>query len=102
MQPLWTILAPIDLSNDAEIAVEHAINAANAFTAELVLLYVVEPCWSRTAPRPGWPPNARAASHSDVERVVLPGRPATTIARYAEFINADLLLMTTRRHSQRP
>ena len=42
MQPVWKILAPIDLSINAEGPVEHATNIALAMGAELTLLYVVD------------------------------------------------------------
>ena len=40
MQPVWQVLAPIDLLTDPEGPVEHAISISSALGAELTLLYV--------------------------------------------------------------
>lgn len=89
MQPAWKVLAPIDLSVDPEGPVEHAIDIAMALDANLTLLHVGDQRW--------WPSNAftKTGADCDIHRLILPGHPAKTIARYAEFINADLLAMTS-------
>src|SRR6476469_9029691 len=91
MQPAWQVLAPIDLSIEPEGPVEHATNIARAMGADLTLLYVVDRGWCK---RPRWPLNALNQA-GDIHRLILPGDPARTISRYAEFINANLLAMTS-------
>jgi nucleotide-binding universal stress UspA family protein len=100
MQPVCQVLAPIDLLTDPDGPVEHAISISSALGAELTLLYVSRQRWFREAGRGGWPHNAfnESRTNSAIHRVVLPGDPAETISRYAEFINADLLVMTTEHH----
>jgi nucleotide-binding universal stress UspA family protein len=98
MQPAWKILAPIDLSLNAEGPVEHATNIAVAMGAELTFLYVVDQRPNSKRGRFRWPSNALNDVLTDcaVHRLILPtGNPAETIARYAEFINADLLAVTS-------
>lgn len=103
MQPAWKILAPIDLSINPEGPVEHATNIALATGAELTLLYVVDQRWNRKRSRLRWPSSALKDVLIDyaVHRLILPaGNPAETIARYAEFINADLLAMTSENYGR--
>lgn len=100
MQPVWQVLAPIDLLTDPEGPVEHAISISGALGAELTLLYVSRQRRFQEAGRRGWPRNAfnEARTKRAIHRVILPGDPAETISRYAEFINADLLVMTAEHH----
>src|SRR5687768_17053145 len=102
MQPAWKVLAPINLSAEPEEPIERAINIASSMQAELTLLYVVDQLWNRSRRRLGWPPNAwgRAQANCDIHRLILPGVPSETIIRYAEFINADMLVMTTRNYGR--
>jgi nucleotide-binding universal stress UspA family protein len=102
-QPAWKILAPIDLSINAERPVEHATNIALAMGAELTLLYVVDQRCNSRRGRLRWPSNVLNDVLTDcaVHRLILPaGNPAETIARYAEFINADLLAMTSEHYGR--
>jgi len=102
-QPAWKILAPIDLSINAEGPVAHATNIALAMGAELTLLYVVDQRCNSWRGRLRWPSNALNDVLADcaVHRLILPaGNPAETIARYAEFINADLLAMTSEHYGK--
>lgn len=104
-QPAWKILAPIDLSINAEGPVAHATNIALAMGAELTLLYVVDQRCNSRRGRLRWPSNALNDVLADcaVHRLILPaGNPAETIARYAEFINADLLAMTSEHYGKWP
>ena len=103
MQPAWKILAPIDLSIKPDGPIEHAINIALAMGAELTLLYVVDQRGNSRRARLSWPLNALKDVLTDcaVHRLILPaGNPAETIARYAEFINADLLAMTSENYGR--
>ena len=97
MQPVRKVLAPIDLAVAPEVPVEHAIRAASAMGAELTLLYVADRRQHSPASRIEWPRNAlgRTRTHCDIHRRVLPGRPAETIARYADLSGADLVVMTS-------
>jgi len=102
MQPVWKVLAPIDLVVDSEGPVDHAINIATAMRAELTLLYVVDQRWYKRASRLGWPPNAlgRTQTHCAIHRLILPGNAVETITRYADFIKADLLAMTSEKYER--
>jgi nucleotide-binding universal stress UspA family protein len=104
MQPAWKVLAPIDLLNNPEGPVVHATNIARSIGAELTLLYVVDQRWHKGMGRPKWPANAldEACVDCDIFRLVLPGNPAETISRYAEFIKADLLAMTSENYGRWP
>jgi nucleotide-binding universal stress UspA family protein len=97
MQSVWKILAPVDLNEHTGSAVEHAIDVANATAAELVLLHVLDRGFYRGAPKAGWPPEAMGTvdGSTNIRRIVLPGDPAATISRYADLINANMVLMTS-------
>jgi len=97
MQQTWKVLAPIDLADDPEAAVEHAIHAANAVDAELTLLYVASQRQPAGDNRLGWPQNALTAGRTPhgIRRRVLPGKPAEMIVRYAELSDADVILMAS-------
>jgi nucleotide-binding universal stress UspA family protein len=94
----WKVLAPVDLSLDTEAPVRHAIDVAIQLAAELTLLYVVDLHSWRS--RKAWPPSARGnqVPGLDIHRLVLPGPVSETIARYADFIDADLIVMNSRPH----
>jgi nucleotide-binding universal stress UspA family protein len=102
MQPPWKVLAPIDLAVDPEGSVDHAINIATAMRAELTLLYVVDQRWYKRARRLAWPRNAlgRTQTPCTIHRLVLPGDAVETITRYADFIKADLVAMTSGKYEQ--
>jgi nucleotide-binding universal stress UspA family protein len=95
MRPISKVLAPIDLSVDPERPVAHAINIAKAIGAELTLLYVASQRPSKRIVRFRWPSNA-----SEFHRLVLPGNPVETISRYADFIEADLLAMSSNNYGR--
>lgn len=98
MQPAWKILAPIDLGVDSEASVEHAIDVTAAMSADLTLLYVANRNSSKQARRITWPTNLLGGSRKylKVRRVVLPGSDTPeSIIRYADSVNARLLLMTS-------
>lgn len=99
MRSKWKVLAPVDFTDATEGSVQHAIDVANALAAELVLLHVVDRRWHKLSGRIVWPSNAFSAENLglDIRRVVLSGAIPETIARYADFIDANLLLMTSRK-----
>lgn len=92
----WTILAPVTLQGTSTKAIEHAVNVSNDMRAQLVLLHVISPAASVGPARTRfWPEAAMAEDAVDfgLRRVVRRGLPAPTIHRYAEEIQADLILM---------
>lgn len=97
MQSAWKILAPVKLNEHTGPAVEGAVDVANATAAELVLLHVLDRRFYREARRAGWPPQSMGTvdGSTNIQRVVLPGDPATKICHYADFINANMVLMTS-------
>lgn len=99
MRPRWKILAPVDLTAESDSFVRYAINAANALQAELILVHVIEKLWYRSSRRVGWPASALGghSPETDIHRLLLSGDISETIAQYADFIEADLLLMNRGR-----
>ena len=97
MQSVWKILAPVELNEHTGPGVERAVHVANAAAAELVLLHVLDCRFNREARRAGWPPQSMGTvdGSTKIQRVVLPGDPAATICHYADFINANMVLMTS-------
>src|SRR4051812_30782541 len=93
MTSKWTILAPIDLSRPYEEIVLYALSVAAGVRADVHLLYVVDEDASQTVAL-NWPSNTPDHAHTeiDVHRVVLHGNTATTIAEYADSIDANLIL----------
>jgi nucleotide-binding universal stress UspA family protein len=86
------ILAPIDLSGDSKGAVEHAIEIARALGAELSLLNVAtlnSQTWGRI------PRKFDPALPENIGRFVVNGSIPETITSCAEFVDADLVLMTS-------
>jgi len=98
MLPVWKILAPVDLSVNAEAQVDHALDVAGAFNADLTLLSVTGKPQSEGVRRPNWPANAiyRPQTNVDVHRMLLPGGVPETIVDYAQFLHTDLIVMTSR------
>ena len=70
--------------------------------AELTLLYVADQRWYKRARRLGWPSNAlgRSQTNCDIHSLTLPGNAVETITRYADFIKADLLAMTSEKYER--
>ena len=97
MQPALKLLAPIDLTRDAHAAVQHAIDVASSMSADLTLLYVVDPLRSRPGRPIEWPRNAMV-EHSGcyIRRAVLSGPVVEMISQYAEDVDADLVILTSR------
>jgi nucleotide-binding universal stress UspA family protein len=93
------IIVPLDGSPRAESALRFAIALAESLETELILLRVVEAQSEHTA-------NDYLASISAETRTALPGRtvetrvisgvPSDVVARSAETLDADLIVMSTR------
>src|SRR5690349_9764235 len=100
---MWKLLAPVDLRFDTETQVEYAVGVARVLKAELSLLHVSTDRWYQPSHRLAWPSSAwgNRAPDLDIHRLVLPGPVSETIARYADHIDADLVLMTTRTYGSR-
>jgi nucleotide-binding universal stress UspA family protein len=100
---MWKVLAPVDLRFDTEAQVEYAAGVAGVLGAELSLLHVSTARWYQHSHRLGWPSSAWGSRTPDLDihRLVLPGPVPETIARYADHIDADLLLVTTRTYGSR-
>jgi nucleotide-binding universal stress UspA family protein len=105
------ILVPTDGSSDADRAVEHALDLAETYGADLYVLYVVDtnvlPLDPRTQQVAGYLEEAgrraeakvlERASGRDVDTVVtdvLEGSPHEVILEYADDNDVDLLVMGT-------
>ena len=111
------ILCPVDFSEASRYAVEHAVEAARRWNAQITIVYVhsVLVPWGPVpgihgdvpvlpAPRPEEVtekvhrsyPSLRARAKTDV--VMATGSPAREIVRLAEEISADLVVMGTHGH----
>jgi nucleotide-binding universal stress UspA family protein len=99
MTSTWKILAPVDLSRPAEDDVRYALSIATAFRADLHLAYILD-SESSHGLAPGWPADALniADSEVDIHRAVLHGAIARTITEHANTLDADLVLMPSRRY----
>jgi nucleotide-binding universal stress UspA family protein len=97
----WNILAPIDLSRGTEGDVRYALQVASALGADLHLLYVAEEGSPEAATR-NWPTHELDGLHMEVgvSFAVLDGRVATNIAQYADSVDANLVLMSSRRYGR--
>jgi nucleotide-binding universal stress UspA family protein len=102
MASLWKVLAPVDLTLDSEAPVQYAIDVTNALGAELILLNVVDERWHQRGRRRGWPSNAWGGPgiNPDIHRVTVTGTVPESIDRYADYVDADVVLMTTRRYGR--
>lgn len=95
------ILAPIDLSRPSEEDVAYALCVAESLGANLHLLYVVNDDPVRGVIQ-GWPLNAltNEIGGISVSRAVLQGPIPRTIAEYADSIDADIVVMSSRRYGR--
>ena len=114
--PTWTrICCAVDLSPPSRLAMETAAELASRFGAELTLLHVVErvprPVTSDTLVSPRevleltgfeleravaeWRDAAVRTASRPVDYALVPGHPATEIARFAGEGRFDLLVMGT-------
>lgn len=93
------ILAPIDLSRPAEDDIRYALHIARAFRADLHLLYVSDTA-GPSARAQSWPVDALRSRETEVDVYcdVRMGPVAFTIARRAEELDADLVLLRSRRY----
>ncbi len=97
MQTAWKLLAPIDLARHAQACVQHAIDVASSMRADLTLLYVVDPLRSRPGRPIEWPRNAMVEhSGCHIRRAVFSGPVVGMISQYAEDVDADLVILTSR------
>jgi nucleotide-binding universal stress UspA family protein len=91
------ILAPIDLSAEAAPAVEYAVDLAQVIGAQLTLLHVTDVGSDRTE----WPPYTfDTVLPGGIERFVARGSVAGTIAAFAEYIDAGMVLMTSENRNR--
>jgi hypothetical protein len=86
----WKILAPVDLTSEAEARVQHALDVAEAVQGDLTMLYVLNRQSKRAEPVE-WPANAMAAH---VRRLAFTGSIADKVGRYADDLGADLITVT--------
>jgi len=93
MPSIRRIVAPIDLSVQPEFPVKHAIRVADAMGAELTLLHAGNSRDVGGVQRPPWPDNALCGETRSIQRVAVPGLPARMITRYADYLDADMVLM---------
>ena len=84
------IVAPVDLaSKRAETSVRRALTLAVALRADLTLLSIEKRRRLERGYREPWP----SIPLGDIHRVVVPGPAEEAIPRYAEQIDADLVLL---------
>jgi nucleotide-binding universal stress UspA family protein len=92
------ILLPIDISREHWQAIHYGAGVAAFLRAELYPLYVASPSGGTHRYEPPSQPEENAARILCPRWEILPGKPAETIARYADLVEADLILMPTRGH----
>jgi nucleotide-binding universal stress UspA family protein len=87
---------PFDVARDSQQQIRYGRTVAASMSAELSLLHVAGSNWRghRASLSPKWHPDLDTRTFSS--HTVLRGNPAETIASYADFIDADLILMPTR------
>lgn len=97
----WNILAPIDLSRPSDEDVAYALCVAEGLNAHLHLLYVSDSVSDQVGAK-DWPFNALTGELSgrSPSRSVLTGPAATTIAGYADAVDANAVLMPSRRYGR--
>jgi nucleotide-binding universal stress UspA family protein len=111
------ILLPLDGSAVAEQALPHAIELAQCFQAELILLRILEPLAEKLSMTGKTVKYAENVTREVVEKYmesacsevqerglrvksnILEGRPHTEIVRFAETKQVDLIVISTRGQS---
>ena len=98
MHPVWKVLAPIDLSAETETSVQHAIDVASTMAADLQPLICGRSAMvsTQTVARLAIKCAGGSQTNCEIHRLVLTGKKPETITRYADFMEADLVLMTSR------
>lgn len=98
MQHTWKILAPINLADHPQLAMENATRLAIAMDAELTLLYVTNDWQPAGHRRLEWPQNVPGSAPvpHGIHRRLVSGNTAEMIVRHSELGNADLILMTSK------
>jgi nucleotide-binding universal stress UspA family protein len=90
----WNVLAPVELSSGPQ-SIRHAVALARELRADVDLLHVV-PEGAVGAVEAAWPSAAHSKpSNVEVRRSTLVGATATTVAAYADRIDAELIIMTS-------
>lgn len=93
---IWKMVALVDLScASRDRVVENALSLAARLHADLSLVSAVPRRAYERGVRYEWPQCAfgKTCPEIDVHRVVLPGEPAAALARYADQIRADVLVV---------
>lgn len=90
------VLLPFDGNRDSHRQIRYGREIAASMGAELCLLHVAGSSGNsrRTRRSPKWDPDVDARTFPS--HAVLHGKPAEKIASYADFVDADLILMPTR------
>ena len=90
------VLLPIDVARDSRPQIRYGREIAASMNAELFLLHVAGSGPGGRPPRRSaeWAPDDETRTFA--AHTVLHGEPSETIVRYADFIDADLILMPTR------
>lgn len=96
------VLAPIDLRGDFEQRAQYAVDIAAVLDAELTLLHVVNAHrLGRRNPGLSWPECAMTRTNPPcvVHRAVVHGEVPDSVARYAEFVDANVIVLSAGRRA---
>ncbi len=120
MQPtIKKVLVPIDFSDYSKSALKYAVNFAKSFSAEIVLVYVVEPVIyppdfsmgqiAMPSMNSEWDERAKEElqklakseipGESIVKTIIKTGKPFVEIIETAKEENIDLIIIATHGHS---
>ncbi len=120
MQPtIKKVLVPIDFSDYSKSALKYAVNFAKSFSAEIVLIYVVEPVIyppdfsmgqiAMPSMNSEWDERAKEElqklakseipGESIVKTIIKTGKPFVEIIETAKEENIDLIIIATHGHS---
>jgi len=120
MQPtIKKVLVPIDFSDYSKSALKYAVNFAKSFSAEIVLIYVVEPVIyppdfsmgqiAMPSINAEWDVRAKEElqklaiseipGESVVKTIIKTGKPFVEIIETAKEENVDLIIIATHGHS---
>lgn len=120
MQPtIKKVLVPIDFSDYSKSALKYAVNFAKSFSAEIILIYVVEPVIyppdfsmgqiAIPSMNSEWDERAKEElqklakseipGESPVKTIIKTGKPFVEIIETAKEENIDLIIIATHGHS---